>query len=157
MSNTPSTITNSRLNRLIFVDCEGHGPAPTLNSNSAFEFGAVHYKSGDTFHGKGGTRDTFHRFEAWLIEHVGTDRPVFMSDNPAYDWQFINYYFHLFTKKNPFGWSARRIGDFYAGLRNDFEDTQLWKRLRITAHDHNPVHDALGNAEAFRRMTAGER
>lgn len=26
---------------LIFVDCEGYGPAPTLNDDSKFEFGAV--------------------------------------------------------------------------------------------------------------------
>jgi len=25
---------------LIFVDCEGHGPAPTLNNEGLFEFGA---------------------------------------------------------------------------------------------------------------------
>jgi len=32
-----------------------------------------------------------------------------------------------------------------------------WKKLRITDHDHNPVHDALGNLEAFDRMMNGER
>lgn len=28
---------------LIFVDCEGHGPAPTFNDDALFEFGAVKY------------------------------------------------------------------------------------------------------------------
>jgi hypothetical protein len=27
-----------------------------------------------------------------------------------------------------------------------------WKHLRKTAHDHNPVNDALGNAEALLEM-----
>lgn len=39
----------------------------------------------------------------------------------------------------------------------DFRSTQKWKRLRRTRHDHNPVHDALGNAEALIRILDGER
>lgn len=53
--------------------------------------------------------------------------------------------------------SGRRIADFYAGLVGDFRSTQKWKRLRRTKHDHHPVHDALGNAEALIRMLDGER
>jgi len=143
---------------LIFVDCEGHGPAPTLNDVNLFEFGAVAYPSRVTFHGKGGTKETFEAFEKWVNENTdGSMRPLFVSDNPAYDWQFINYYFHLHLGHNPFGWSARRISDFYAGLMGDFSNTQKWKQLRITEHDHNPVHDAMGNLEAWERLLNGER
>jgi hypothetical protein len=140
---------------LIFVDCEGHGPAPGLNNAEAFEFGAVEFKSMTTFHGIGATESTFEKFARWLGQFEG--RPCFVSDNPAYDWQFINYYFHLFLGENPFGWSARRISDFYAGLVDDWDSTQKWKQLRITEHTHDPVMDALGNVEAFRRLLAGER
>jgi hypothetical protein len=35
--------------------------------------------------------------------------------------------------------------------------SQKWKRLRRTKHDHHPVHDALGNAEALIRLLDGER
>lgn len=140
---------------LIFVDVEGHGPAPGLNDLVGFEFGAVDYDTMKTFHGVGGTKETFEKFCEWLGQFPG--RPCFVSDNPAYDWQFINYYFHLHLKSNPFGWSARRISDFYAGLVGDWDSTQKWKQLRITEHDHNPVHDALGNVEAFRRLLNGER
>ena len=59
--------------------------------------------------------------------------------------------------ENPFGHSGRRIADFYAGLVGDFRNTQRWKRLRRTKHDHHPVRDALGNAEALIRMLDGER
>jgi hypothetical protein len=135
---------------LIFCDVEGHGPAPTLNDDELFEFGAVEYKSKQKFHGKSGTKETFKKFNEWLNQFKG--RIVFISDNPAYDWQFINYYFHKFLNNNPFGYSARRISDFYAGIVKDFYNTQEWKKWRITIHDHNPVHDALGNVEAFERI-----
>lgn len=144
---------------LIFVDCEGHGPAPGLNDDTLFEFGAVEYKSRKTFHGIGGTSATFAAFEKWL-DSFGSGRKVFVSDNPAYDWQFINFYFHLFFGHNPFGHSARRIGDFYAGLMGDFYTRQNWKKWRRTTHDHHPVHDAIGNMEAFETliaMAAGRR
>ena len=139
----------------IFVDCEGHGPAPTLNDPVAFELGAVVYPSRQSFHGKGATLETFQKFAGYLAQFPG--RKVFVSDNPAYDWQFINYYFHKFTGDNPFGHSARRISDFYAGLKADWEETQGWKSLRVTEHDHNPVHDALGNLQAWERLMNGER
>jgi len=90
-------------------------------------------------------------FAAWLnTESKG--RPVFVSDNLAFDWQFINYYFHRFTGRNPFGFSGRRIGDLYAGLVKDASKATEWKKYRITAHTHNPVDDAKGNAEALRKF-----
>ena len=139
---------------LIFIDCEGHGPCPTCNDVTSFEFGAVEFKSQDSFHGIGATKQTFLKFEEWLNKY----NPCSMvSDNPAYDWQFINFYFHTLLGRNPLGHSARRISDFYAGLVGDFHETQKWKRLRVTKHDHNPVHDALGNVEAFKRLLNGER
>lgn len=135
---------------LIFVDCEGHGPAPTLNDDTLFEFGAVDYKSKQSFHGQSATKETFEKFSRWLNQFPG--RLIFVSDNPAYDWQFINYYFHKFLGRNPFGHSARRISDFYAGMKGNFFDSQSWKKWRVTKHDHNPVHDTLGNIEAFEKI-----
>ena len=38
-----------------------------------------------------------------------------------------------------------------------FTDASSWKRLRITKHDHHPVHDAMGNLEAFERLLKGDR
>ena len=146
------------MNNFIFVDVEGHGPAPGLNDTELFEFGAVMYPSRETFHGHKAEKNTFEQFDIWIKKVCSPGlRPLFISDNPAYDWQFINYYFHLYLGYNPFGWSARRISDFYAGLMGDFQNTQKWKQLRITEHDHNPVHDALGNVEAFDRLLKGER
>lgn len=91
-------------------------------------------------------------FENWLNE-VSEGKPVFISDNPAFDWQWINYYFYLYLGRNPFGFSARRIGDLYCGLVKDASKNSDWKRkFRKTTHDHNPVNDAKGNAEALIEM-----
>lgn len=166
-----------KTNNLIFVDCEANGRCP--GKGVLTEFGAVHYPSRQYFHGKlidsalpeltlsildptelfniKIVQKVMKDFEEWLDETCYNERPVFVSDNPAFDWQWINYYFWHYGNGNPFGHSARRISDFYAGLTGDFYNSQKWKKLRITVHDHNPVHDAMGNLEAFDRMLKGER
>ena len=94
---------------------------------------------------------TMTAFEEWTEEHT-KGRAVFVSDNLAFDWQFINYYFHRFISHNPFGFSGRRIGDIYSGLVKDAYKASEWKKFRVTAHTHNPVDDARGNAEALRKF-----
>ena len=136
---------------LIFVDCEGVDP----KNQKMKEFGAVAYPSRQTFHGRDDSFHTARAFATWLKRFPG--RPVFVSDNPAYDWQGINLMFLMRLGENPFGWSARRIGDYYAGLVGDWTRASDWKKLRVTPHDHNPVNDAMGNLEAWERMQQGER
>lgn len=162
------------LKNLIFVDCEATGPCP--GKGELTEFGAVDFASRQTFHGvlyesrpseanpalselTGQAYDpvaVLGAFETWLLE-VTSGRCVFVSDNPAFDFQWINYGFHHALGRNPFGHSGRRISDFYAGLMGNFTKSQGRKRLRVTPHDHHPVHDAMGNVEAFARLLAGER
>ena len=157
---------------LVFVDCEAWGGCP--RTGQLTEFGAVHYPSMETFYGcivkstpdpnnpaipipvgapnQTHVTQTFIDFHTWLTKVCNGERPVFVSDNPAFDWQWINDGFWTTMGMNPFGHSARRIGDFAAGLARDWKAQSKWKRLRITKHDHNPVHDAIGNAEAFRAL-----
>lgn len=147
-------------NNLIFVDCEASGPC--LGKGDLIEFGAVAYPSMKTFYGdlrnlKSQRIKIFEDFDKWLKEICKGYQPIFVSDNPAFDFPWINYYFHHFLGKNPFGWSARRIGDYYAGLTNNWRNASRWKKLRITKHTHNPLDDAMGNAEAFKRIQNGER
>lgn len=142
---------------LIFVDCEAPFGKGSPSVADMTEFGAVDYDTSDTFYGKDCSKETFDAFYQWLKDHKNKGGWVFVSDNVAYDWQWINYYFWKYYNMNPFGHSGRRISDFYAGLTGDFHNTQRWKRLRKTKHDHNPVNDAMGNVEAFKRIMAGER
>lgn len=140
--------------RLIFVDTEGANP--TRNGWTLREFGAVDFSSRTSFHGHDDSYITFVRFADWLREFKAS-RLVFITDNIAYDWPPIHYNMIKYFGENPFGHSARRIGDFYAGLTGDFWSSSQWKSLRVTKHDHNPVNDAMGNVEAFARILAGER
>src|SRR5262249_53931483 len=144
---------------LIVVDCEAPFGVGAPSVGDMTEFGAVDVNAlrdgrEETFHGTDCSEDTFRRFREWLASRMPV---VFVSDNPAYDFQWINFYFWKYLGENPFGHSGRRISDFYAGLVGDFRSTQKWKRLRRTKHDHHPVHDALGNSEALIRMLDGER
>ncbi len=145
---------------LIFVDCEAKGKSPSTGKLT--EFGAVAYPSKATFHGQledktlKEQKEVFEEFDKWVVENT-EKHPIFVSDNPAFDWQWINDYFWKLIGKNPFGYSGRRIGDFYAGLIGNFMNSQGWKRLRVTPHDHHPVNDAMGNLEAFERLLKGER
>ena len=155
------------MTKWIFVDVEATGQSPI--NGAMTEFGAVDYKTRQTFHGmiwesrpaednpavsvRTGKLikpldEVMADFAHWL-EALGKERPIFVSDNPAYDFQWINAAFDAAGMENPFGHSARRLGDFWAGLQRNWGDTQTWKRFRRTPHDHHPVHDALGNAEAF--------
>ncbi|MFT5748147.1 MAG: hypothetical protein ACI9XO_004762 [Paraglaciecola sp.] len=85
-------------------------------------------------------------FEEWIKEN-SKGRPFFISDNNGFDWMFICWYFHHFIKRNPFGHSSQNLGSMYKGMVKDTFKT--FKHLRKTAHTHNPVDDAKGNAEAL--------
>lgn len=92
---------------------------------------------------------TMASFESWIVT-MSIGRPIFISDNPAFDWMFICWYFHHFLGRNPFGFSARRLGDLYCGLMKDMR--AQWKHLRKTKHTHDPLMDAMGNAEVILYM-----
>lgn len=88
-------------------------------------------------------------FNQWLNENC-KNRPLFFSDNNGFDWQFINWYFIHFLEKNPFGFSSTNLCSLYKGLIKD--TFKNFKHLRKTKHTHNPVDDAMGNAEALLYM-----
>jgi hypothetical protein len=91
------------------------------------------------------------RFATW-VEANSNGRPFFISDNNGYDWQFVNWYFHHFLGKNPFGYSSSNLGSLYKGFMKDASTN--FKHLRQTKHTHNPVDDARGNAQALLAMVA---
>lgn len=88
-------------------------------------------------------------FIDWIKEH-SKGSPIFIADNNGFDWMWVCWYFHHFTGKNPFGFSSQNLGPLYKGLVRDTR--QNFKHLRKTAHTHNPVDDAIGNAEALLQL-----
>lgn len=158
------------------VDVEADGPIPGPYSMVCLGAVRVTESLDETFYGQtrpisdkwdpealaisGFTRDqhlafadpaeTFAKFAAWIASTNKDGRPILITDNPAYDFAWVNWYFHSFVGNNPFGFSARRIGDLWAGMKGDVRAS--WKHLRKTVHDHNPVNDAKGNAEALLEM-----
>lgn len=156
----------------IVVDVESDGPIPGEYSMVCFGAVVVEPSLSKTFYGQtrpisekwnpdalavsgfsrseherfDGPVKVMHDFAEWLKVN-SKDKPILISDNNGYDAMFIAYYFHKYYGKNPFGWSSRRIGDIYCGLVKD--SRARWKHLRKTNHDHHPVNDAKGNAEAL--------
>lgn len=157
---------------LFVVDVESDGQI--IGKNSMVCFGAVKVRPelDITFYGKvkpisdlydpkalavsGFSREEHEKFDDpfivmddfanWLNEN-SVGRPILISDNNGYDASWINYYFHVYLGRNPFGWSSRRIGDLICGAKHDLYYN--WKHLRKTPHNHHPVSDAMGNAEAL--------
>jgi len=156
----------------ISVDIEADGPIPS--DYSMISFGAVIVEEGlkRTFYGQikpisdkwipealavsGFSREETLAFDepvqvmthfADWIKKESNGRPMFISDNNGFDWQFINWYFHHFTGNNPFGFSSGNLGSLYKGVVKD--TFKNFKHLRRTKHTHNPVDDAKGNAEAL--------
>lgn len=160
---------------IISVDIESDGPIPGDYSMISFGAVIVDPQLDKTFYGQlkpisnrwipealsvsGHSReetlrfsdpsDVMTDFDSWLSQHCKS-RPFFFSDNNGFDWQFINWYFHHFLGKNPFGHSSNNIGSLYKGLVGDM--FKNFKHLRKTQHTHHPVEDAMGNAEALLHM-----
>ncbi len=89
------------------------------------------------------------QFEAWVLAHTPEDsRPVFVGFNAAFDWMFINDYFHRFLGHNPFGHNALDIKAFYMGMTG-----ARWAQTTIghvAAHLHQScslTHNALADAQ----------
>lgn len=159
----------------VMVDVEADGPVPGLYSMT--ELGAIIVEPGlsRTFYADfapisekslpealavtGRSREdilafarpevSMTQFDLWLRREVLDQqlRPMFVSDNNGFDWQFVNYYCWRFLGHNPFGYSSTNLGSFYKGLKRDFRAN--FRKLRRTRHTHNPVDDVRGNAEAM--------
>jgi DNA polymerase III epsilon subunit-like protein len=90
-----------------------------------------------------------HRWLEW-VNAIPNGPCWFIADNGGFDWGFVNWYFHRFCGKNPFGWNSDDLGSLYKGLVRDM--TKDFEHLRGTEHTHNALDDAKGNAEALLKM-----
>lgn len=157
------------------VDIEADGPVPHLYS--MVSFGAVLFEDQErVFYGQlrpiseqydpralsvsGLSREdtmefeepqqVMHEFALWVDQWSGVDSIRFVSDNAGFDWQFINYYFHRFVGRNPFGFSPMSLTWLYKGFTKNSRSS--FKHLRKTKHTHNALDDARGNAEALQAI-----
>lgn len=165
------------MKKWIIVDVESDGPCPGLFNMVSVGAVVLDRKLDKTFYGRFSPLTAHYQIEAldvnkitraehltyphpektikefynWVVEVCGNEAsPIFVSDNIAFDWQWVNYYFHMIVGDNPFGFSGRRIGDLFGGMKMDVKTG--WKHLRKTVHSHHPVDDARGNAEALLAM-----
>ena len=158
---------------LFVVDVEADAPSPLTGSMVCFGAVKVDDELDKTFYGEtapisdfynpealavsGFSREdhlefadpeqTMKEFNEWVLETNRSGRPILISDNNGFDAMWITSYFDKYGIYNPFGWSSRRIGDLYDGLMKD--PYARWKHLHKTRHTHNPVDNAIGNAEAI--------
>ena len=96
-------------------------------------------------------------FRDWLELIGGDGSVVFVGFNAAFDWSFINWYFHTYVGENPFGIGGIDIKSFYMGMSGC-----LWEDTRSShipakfkgrlPHTHNALDDAKEQAEMFQLM-----
>lgn len=174
--------------RFISVDIEASGPVPgefslltigaclieddrttfqaalkPLNRNAIAEAMRVSGLSLDVLDQTGlEPREAMAAFRDWLRRETDGASPVFVGLNAAFDWGFVNYYFHRFLGENPFGFAALDLKALYMGLTgcawSQTTSDDMTKRLhpkRVGTHD--ALEDALFQAELFRLTLASLR
>jgi DNA polymerase III epsilon subunit-like protein len=100
------------------------------------------------------------QFAAWTRSlNQGGETLVFVGFNAAFDWSFVNYYFHQYLGENPFGFAALDIKSLYMGAAGStWSDTRSSHMVEILkprhSGDHNALHDAIFQAELFRLVRA---
>ena len=121
--------------------------------HSAFSPGALESigKTIDELRGyKEKPQQVMESFRLWVQDNTKKDTyPMFFSDNNGFDFMFTHWYFVHFigTNMDPFGHTSRNIADIFRGINKNVKAN--FKKLRDTKHTHNPVDDAMGNAEAI--------
>ena len=99
--------------------------------------------------------DAMLRFERWVITVADSATPIFVGLNAPFDWSFINYYFHRFLGRNPFGFTALDIKALYMGSTGcKWEETRssrMTTELGLTQKEssHHALDDAKAQAELF--------
>lgn len=96
-------------------------------------------------------------FEKWVTSVSRGRSPVFVGFNAAFDWAFVNWYFHTYLGRNPFGIGPLDIKSYFMGLKGgSWEDTRSSRipaSFKGTAEQtHNALDDARSQAQMFERM-----
>lgn len=100
--------------------------------------------------------EAMHQFRDWIHRIARTDGvPIFVGFNAAFDWSFVNYYFHKFVGENPFGFAALDIKSLYMGAAGSTWEQTRSSQIALALHpkrkgNHEALHDAQYQAELFR-------
>ncbi len=96
-------------------------------------------------------------FQNWVQRVTDNQRAVFVGFNASFDWSFVNWYFHVFLGKNPFGISALDIKSYYMGLSGCLWQETTSSQLPLSfqpshRQSHNALDDAIAQAEIFKKL-----
>lgn len=96
-------------------------------------------------------------FAQWTKQVSSDAKPVFVGFNAAFDWAFVNWYFHHYARDNPFNLAPVDIKSMFLGLRGgSWDDTRSSKLPSefqpYHAATHNALDDALAQAEIFMKL-----
>lgn len=96
-------------------------------------------------------------FEEWVKSISGRQTPVFVGFNAAFDWAFVNWYFHTYLGRTPFGVAPLDIKAYFMGLMGvDWEGTRSSRIPKMfkgpASQTHNALDDARSQAQMFERM-----
>lgn len=173
----------------VSVDVEASGPAPSLysllaigaclvfdpaqyfyielcplNASAVPEATQVHRLSLERLAVEGmPPAEAMVRFADWLQSVTPKGKaPLFVGFNAAFDWMFVNDYFHRFLGYNPFGHAPLDVKSFYMGMcGRSWSETSLqqlaWHYLGGRRLPHHALEDALLQAELFRKLLAESR
>ncbi|CAI0822988.1 3'-5' exonuclease [Serratia entomophila] len=86
-------------------------------------------------------------------------KAIFVGLNAPFDWSFVNYYFHKYLGKNPFGFTAIDIKAYFMGATGSrWGETKSSRMSAIlkpcSEPSHNALDDARFQAELFALMLA---
>ncbi len=88
------------------------------------------------------------QFDRWIHQVTSKDKlPVFTAFNAAFDWMFVNDYFHHYLGHNPFGHKALDIKALYMGIRKTgWQDTSFHLVSHALGINTSLTHHALEDA-----------
>jgi DNA polymerase III epsilon subunit-like protein len=97
-------------------------------------------------------------FAGWVEANTPENgRAIFVALNVAFDWMFVNDYFHRYLGRNPFGHNALDMKALYMGFKRIDAVGKVSgsiDRDYPRDHDlsHNALEDAIDQARLFKRI-----
>jgi ribonuclease T len=130
-----------------------------INQNAIEEATSIHKLSLERLLLEGSDpMEAMRRFNEWLVNKAApAQQPLFVAFNAAFDWMFVDYYFHHYLGHNPFGHAAIDIKAFYMGMAGAPWSQTSWRYISpkyVTENHltHHALQDALDQAELFKQM-----